>query len=406
VAEPLADALIKRLPVPAKGNRITYDDAVAGFGARVTANGHRGFILNYRTKAGRERRITIGEFPNWTTGAARIEARRLKQLVDRGGDPLADIVEQRQAPTVADLCDRFTQEHLPRRRHGTAVNYKILIDKHILPSLKDRKVAEVGYADIDRLHRQISRDAPYAANRTVAVLSKMFSLAIRWQIRDDNPTKTIERNPENERKRYLSGDELTRLIKALSAHPDRQAADIIRVLLLTGARRGEVLSMRWADIDVTAGTWTKPASTTKQKKEHIVPLSAPTRQLLAEIAAKQKKPLGTFVFPSNGESGHVVEIKRAWRTLTKTADITGLRIHDLRHSFASQLASGGASLPLIGALLGHSSPSTTARYAHLFQDPQRAAAEKVGAVIAAAGKDAEAGEDVVETFPEGGRRGR
>jgi len=224
----------------------------------------------------------------------------------------------------------------------------------------------------------------------------MFSLAIRWGMRADNPAKGIERNPETGRKRYLKGDELARLVTALAAHPDRQAADIVRMLLLTGARRGEVFAMRWADIDLTEGTWTKPGSTTKQKTEHIAPLSAPARQLLAEISDKQRKPLGTFVFPGDSATGHAVELKRAWRTICKAADITGLRVHDLRHSFASQLVSGGASLPLIGALLGHSNPTTTARYAHLFQDPQRAAVEKVGAVItAASGKTG----GTIEPFP-------
>src|SRR5262249_55952576 len=137
-------------------------------------------------------------------------------------------------------------------------------------------------------------------------------------------------------------------------------------LLLTGARRGEVLSMRWADIDLTAGRWSKPLSSTKQKEHHEVPLSAPARQLLSKIRGAQarkdpKRPLGGFVFPGVGDSGHVVNLKRPWRQLCKTAGITGLRIHDLRHSYASQLVSAGASLPLIGALLGHSNPTTTHR---------------------------------------------
>ena len=147
--------------------------------------------------------------------------------------------------------------------------------------------------------------------------------------------------------------------------------------------------MRWDQVDFESGTWTKPGATTKQKTDHVVPLSAPARQLLSEIRERQtakKKVLPEFVFPGAGNTGHVVEIKKAWRSLCKAADIHGLRIHDLRHSFASQLASGGASLPLIGALLGHTQPSTTHRYAHLFQDPQRAAVEKVAAIIAAAGQ--------------------
>jgi integrase len=390
MTQPLTDAVIKRLPVPPKGSRITFDPALPGFGVRVTAAGYRAFILNYSTKIGRERRYTIGAVGNWTTGAARIEARRLKQLVDRGGDPLGEIEEQRQAPTVWDLCDRFEAEHLPRRRAGTAVNYKIILKLHVRPHFgQHAKVADVRFEHIDALHRKLTGEGKsYAANRTVAVLSAMFNLAVRWKMRDDNPVKGIERNYEASRKRYLKGDELARLIKALAAYPDRRSADIIRVLLLTGARKGEATAMRWADIDVTAGTWTKPAATTKQKQEHAVPLSGPVRQLLAEIAAKQKKPLGEFVFPGIGETGHIVEVKRAWRIICKFAGITGLRIHDLRHSFASQLVSGGASLPLVGALLGHSNPATTNRYAHLFDDPMRKAVETVGAVVNAAGEPA------------------
>ena len=180
-------------------------------------------------------------------------------------------------------------------------------------------------------------------------------------------------------------------MKALAEHEDQQAADIVRLLLLTGARRGEVLSARWADLDLGEGKWSKPASSTKQKEAHEVPLSAPARQLLSEIRERQagkRHALGKYVFPGTGGSGHIVEIKKAWRALCRAAGITGLRIHDLRHSYASQLVSGGASLPLIGALLGHASPSTTARYAHLHHDPMREAAERVGAVITAAGQPA------------------
>jgi integrase len=177
------------------------------------------------------------------------------------------------------------------------------------------------------------------------------------------------------------------------------------VLLLSGARRGEVQSMRWADIDLGAGIWTKPGSTTKQKTDHVVPLSAPVRQLLSEICQEQiaqHRQLGAFVFPSDSASGHVVELAGAWRGLCKSAGITGLHIHDLRHSFASQLASSGATLPLIGALLGHSNPATTARYAHIYQDPQRAAVERIAAIVDNAGKDTAP----PVPLPRGGRRGR
>jgi integrase len=390
----LTDAVIRRLPTPAEGNKVHYDDEVPGFGARVTSAGTRSFVLNYLTKGGRERRITIGSCADWTCTEARTEAKRLRHIVDQGGDPLADIQDARAAPTVAELADRFEQEHLSRKRASTARGYRHMLAAYIRPALGHLKVAEVTFSDVDALHRKITKSgSPYAGNRVVAVLSKMFSSAMRWNMRETNPAKGIERNLEHHRRRYLSTDELARLVAALAAHPDTQAANIVRLLLLTGARKGEALSCRWSGIDLAEGTWSKPPSSTKQKAHHEAQLSAPARQLLSEIREQQvakhpKRPLGEYVFPSSSETGHVVDIKKAWRHMCKAAGITELRIHDLRHSFASQAISGGASLPLVGALLGHSSPQTTARYAHMFTDPQRAAVERIGAVITAAGKPA------------------
>jgi integrase len=385
----LTDAIAKRLPLPATGNKVYFDDTQPGFGVRVTAKGHRSFVLNYTTRAtGRERRYTIGTFPSWSTVGARTEAHRLRRLVEAGGDPLGEIEDQRAAPTLSDLCKRFVEEHLPRKRLSTQQSYKRQIRKHVLPFFAAHtRVVDISFADIDALHRKITRDAgPYVANRTMAMLSKMFALAIRWKMRTDNPTKGVERNAEQKRKRYLSGDELARLTKALAECPDKQSVDIIRVILLTGSRKGEALAMRWSELDLTEGVWTKLGSTTKQKSDHVAPLSAPVRQLLAKI--RQQTAQGEWVFPSTeSQTDHRIDIDKTWQHLLRAAGIEGLRIHDLRHSFASQLASGGASLPLIGALLGHSNPTTTARYAHLFDDPMRAAVERVGAVIGAAGKE-------------------
>jgi integrase len=384
MAQRLTDAAIRRLRAPSRANRITYDADVAGFGIRITAADARSFVLNYRTRSGRERRFTIGSYPNWRTTAAREEARRLHRIIDAGGDPLARIETERDAPTMAQLCDRFEAEHLPRKRPGTATDYQRMLRNHIRPHFGEHaKVADIDFTHIDALHRKISKAGHmHRANRVVAVLGKMFALAIKWKMRPDNPCKGIEKNPEGKRKRYLSGDELVRLTTALIQHPDRQAANVVRLLLLTGCRRGEALAAQWDDIDLGTGTWTKPASATKQAADHVTPLSAPARQLLSEIVGKESTP--KYVFPGNGAGGHRTTIKRNWRQITKAAGITGLRIHDLRHSFASQLASGGASLPLIGALLGHSSPVTTHRYAHLYDDPQRAAVERVGAEVDAA----------------------
>jgi integrase len=389
-AQELKDAVVRQLPVPEQGHRIYWDATLGGFGVRVTAAGARSYVLDYRTRGGgRQRRYTIGAAEDWTTVAARTEARRLRRSIDDGGDPLADLEAEREAPTMVDLIKRFREEHMTRKRPATASAYDGILSHHIEPHFGQHvKVAEVQFEDVDALHRKISKaGSPYVANRTVAVLSKMFSLAIKWRMRSDNPAKGIERNAEAKRKRYLTGDELPRLVQALATHSDQQSANIVRLLLLTGCRRGEALAARWADLDLSEGVWTKSGSTTKQKTDHTVPLSAPARQLLSEIQEQQlkkRRTLGEYVFPSESATGYQIDIKKSWASLCRAAKLDGLRIHDLRHSYASQLASGGASLPLIGALLGHSNPATTARYAHLFQDPQRAAAEKIGAIITAA----------------------
>ncbi len=385
MAERLTGKLLRALePPPATNgrgnNRITYDDSVPGFGARVTSAGAVSFVLNYRRKAdGLERRFTIGTFPAWSATAAREEAKRLKREVDGGGDPVGKFKAEREAPTVASLCLRFEAEHLPRLRPSTAQMYRGLIKNEVVPTLGRTKVAAVEFTDIDRLHRNLSRRAPYLANRLLALLSKMFSLAVLWNMRTASPIRGVQRNQEIKRKRYLSGDELARLSKALAEHHNREAADALRLILLTGARKSEVLSATWSQFDFGVGTWTKPGATTKQKTDHCVPISAPARQLLTQVRERNKS--AKFVFPGPGPTGHRTNLKRDWAQICKAAGIVGLRVHDLRHSYAAQLASAGIGLHVIGGLLGHSRAETTHRYSHLFDDTLRAATERVGAII-------------------------
>jgi integrase len=378
MAQRLTDRTVKGLPRPEAGNRIYYDDLVSGFGCRVTAAGARAFVLNYRRRGdGVERRYTIGSFPDWTVAGAREEAKTLRRAVDAGGDPVGDLRAERVAPTVNDLCDRFVAEYLPRKRPSTQKTYGQQITSEVRPVLGRLKVANVAFADIDALHRAITkRGRQYRANRVIALLSCMFTMSIKWRMRADNPCKGIERNDEAKRKRYLTGAELERLSAALSKYADQDTADIFRLLLLTGARSGEVLSVRWADIDLETGVWTKPGATTKQRTDHVVPLNAPARQLLSQRAQSNSE----YVFPGR-DGGHRAYVKDAWAQICKAAKITGLRIHDLRHSYASILASSGVGLHAIGALLGHTQPQTTHRYAHLFDDHLRQATERVGEVV-------------------------
>jgi integrase len=202
-------------------------------------------------------------------------------------------------------------------------------------------------------------------------------------MRPDNPVKGIERNAEQKRKRYPTAEEDKRLTAALVEHADRQAADIIALIRLTGSRAGEAMAARWDDIDLPAGKWTKPGSTTKQKTDHVVPLSAPAVALLTGL---WRRTNGPWVFPADSEPGHRVTIQKSWLAICKAAKIKGLRVHDLRHGFASQLVSSGASLPLVGSLLGHSNPVTTSRYSHLYDSPQREAVERVGRLISKSGR--------------------
>ena len=375
----LKDENLKKCLPPVKGNKVYYDSEVKGFGLRVTAAGAKSFIYNYRIN-GRERRYTIGTYgrDQWTLLAARKRAGELRRMVDNGEDPLGKRVEARTAPTVADMCKRFEEDHLPKLRPSSQREYKAIIETYVLPALKHHKVGAVEFTDIDDLHRKISKTAPYRANRTVAVLSKMFSLATRWwpKLNIVHPARGIERNQEEKRHRYLSSDELARLTKTLADYEDQQAANIIRLLLLTGARRGEVQSMKWDDLDLESGVWTKPGATTKQKTEHRIPLSIPACRLLKVLAGED----AVYVFPGRAK-GHRVEIKDDWAAVCKAANIVGARMHDLRHTYASVLASAGLSLPIIGALLGHTQPAITARYAHLFDDPLRKATEQAGAIV-------------------------
>jgi integrase len=382
----LADKIVSELPAPPVGNKITYDapdkrgkDWTPGFGVRVTAGGGRSFIFNYRTKTGRHRRLTIGSPPVWSVEAARKRAEELKYQVDRGADPLGEVQAGRDAPTVADLCTRFLSEHVEKKRPSTQREYKALA-REIREGIGTLKVTAIDYSDVEKLHRTITKRAPYRANRALAVLSKMMSLAMKWRMRLDNPVRGVERNQEPKRRRYLSADELGRFTKALNEHPNQETANVFRLLLLTGARSGETLAAKWSQFDPEFTKWVKPGPTTKQKIDHQIPLSPPARQLLERIRGKQDAA-ERLVFPGSGEHGHRTVLKKSWAQIIRAAGITNLRVHDLRHSYASTVISAGWSLPVVGALLGHSQPSTTARYAHLVDDVLHQATTTAGAIL-------------------------
>jgi len=395
MSENITDRVVKNLEPPAKGNRITYDTKIKGFGIRITAAGKKSFVLNY-TVAGRERRYTIGQYPTWTVGAARKEAEELRKRIDQGDDPLQARVDRREAPTMQQLWEEYEKNHLPTKAERSQADDRSIWNKHILPELgKTTKVADVTAKNVDDLHGKIKATRPVRANRVIEVLRKGFNLAIRWQWRSDNPCEGVAWAREPERDRFLSKAELKRLAQALDEHADQHACDAIRLLLLTGARRGEVLGATWSMFDLEEGVWTKPSHHTKQRRTHRVPLSGPAITLLRAmkeedtiVEAGKERTNSPFLFPSSTGTP-LTEIKDTWEAIRTAAGIQDVRLHDLRHTYASILVSAGQSLAIVGALLGHTQTQTTARYAHLYQDPLRRATERAGSALEYKSKRAE-----------------
>ena len=373
---------IKNLRPPATGNQIIYDSQIGGFGVRITAGGAISFILTYWIN-GRQRRFTIGRHPELTATAARAEAVQLREAIRSGGDPLAQKQQRYAAPTVADLARDYLERHAKIHKRVAAANDDAgMLRNIILPKLGKLKVTGVERRDIEELHGKL-KDMPYRANRVLALLSKMMNLAIDWGWRADNPCRRIPRFQEEKRDRWLSTDELERLCMALDKHPNQVSANAVRLLLLTGARRGEVLSAGWEEFDLERGIWTKPSHHTKQKRTEHVPLSAAAMQLLVNM---KKQATGEVLFPGQTPGEPLREIKKFWSSVQRTAEIKNARLHDLRHTYASHLVSAGMSLPIVGRLLGHTQPQTTARYAHLADDPLRQATNRFASILAGAQK--------------------
>lgn len=375
MTEKISDKLVRDILTPKTGNKIIYDTEIKGFGIRVTAAGVKSFVLNYHI-AQRERRMTIGQYPAWTVAAAREEAKRLKRLIDTGVDPLGDKQTLNNAPTVKDLWTRYKKDNLIELATRSQKDTTSMWEKDILPALGSKKVAQVTSTDVDALHRSISRRAKVRANRILESFRHVMKLAARWGWIDKNPAEGFHRNQEQPKERFLNPDELVRVFSCLDTMTNQKAANAIRLLILTGARRGEVLGADWSQFDLITGYWDKPSSHTKQNRRHKAPLSEGAITLLKAMKEENSEDL---LFPtSNGTA--MQDLNRPWKALREAANIPGVRIHDIRHTYASLLISSGQPIAVIGQLLGHTQHQTTMRYAHLSDDPLRAAANSIGAL--------------------------
>ncbi len=360
---------------PTDKDRFEWDDELPGFGVRVKASGVKSYIIQYRQE-GQSRRLTLGRHGVLAAEEARKLARAQLGNVARGEDPAIERREARKAPTVKHLADDYLERHArPNKRPSSVKDDISMLEGTVLPALASKKVKDIGRRDIETLLLGL-KETPYRANRVRALLSKMFALAVAWEWREFNPVQGIPKYQEEKRERWLREDEIQRLSKVLTIHPNQRAANVIRLLILTGSRKSEALNATWDQFDLTRGDWIKPAHTTKQKRREHVPLSENAMVLLKDMHAARSSD-SPYLFPGEAQGRPLNCIKKFWEEVRALADIKDCRIHDLRHTFASHLVSSGVSLPIVGRLLGHTQPQTTQRYAHLADDPLREAANRM-----------------------------
>ena len=372
-----------------------WDAELRGFGLRVKPTGVKSYIIQYRTRTGISRRMTIGQHGVLTAEEARREAKVQLGRAAKGDDPAADKANARDGLSFATFTERYLSDHAATKKKPSSVRMdRINLNKHILPILGRRRLDTIGRADVVRLHHSM-RDAPGAANRCLALLSKMMNLAERWGERPDgsNPCRHVEKYREHKRDRFLSADELARLGAAcLRCEKDEKLGlsflELVRLLIFTGARLSEILKAQWDWVDFKSGVIHLPDNKTGAK---TIMLPAPALDVLARLARVDGNP---YIITGEGNR-YLVSVWKPWAVLRALAGLKDVRLHDLRHSFASVGAAGGMSLNVIGGLLGHRQTQTTSRYAHLAADPLKTAANQIAAAIAATMNPKHVGAEVV-----------
>ena len=361
---------------PREKDYFEWDDDLPGFGVRVMPTGRKSYLIQYRDSSRRTRRKALGRHGTVTADEAKAEARQLLSSVARGENPAEEHKRKQGAPTLRELGERFMSDYVPTRcKPSTAKEYRRSFDLFIYPAFGSLKAEDVKRSDVADLHHKL-RDKPYQANRTLGVLSVMFNQAEVWGLRPDgsNPCRHVKKYTEEKRERYLSGEELARLGQTLNylekAGTESQAAiNAIRLLVLTGCRLGEIQTLKWEYIQRNA--LHLPDSKTGKKK---VPIGDEVHSVLEDIERIGGNP---YVITGKLPGSHITDMQKPWRRIRAAAGLDDLRIHDLRHSYASSAVGMGESLPMIGKLLGHSQVQTTARYAHLADDPVTASANKI-----------------------------
>jgi integrase len=411
---------------PASRDLFLWDNEMPGFGCKVTPKGNRVYILQY-SRNGKVHRVTIGRHGlELTAEQARNEAYRLRGNIASGENPALDRRKNRLTPTVAELGESYIEDYArPHKKPSGLAQDRRNLDNHIKPLIGRLKVSEVERQDISRVMRDVAagktakdektrrqgrrivKGGEIVANRVQALLSKMFELAEEWKYRpiNSNPCRGAKRFSEHKIERYLSTEEFHRLGQALAdaetgrliveqlpttpisrkrggqkktgpRSENKYAIAAIRLLILTGCRLGEILKLQWSQIDLDRRLLILADSKTGAKTVYL------SDEAIRVINSIQRIDKISHVFPGKNPSEPIQTIRKPWENICKAAGIANIRLHDLRHSFASVGAASGLSLPMIGALLGHTQPNTTARYAHLAASPLHQAVETISRKIA------------------------
>lgn len=405
----MRDRISKRVvdgATPGPRDAFIWDTQVRGFGLKVTPAGRKVYLFQCRLRGKpTPERVTIGEHGDpWTAEQARAEAERLRGDIKRGVSPrerVRQIAEEaRRAVTIAELCERYIEEGVATKKPSTLIADRGRIRRHIIPLLGKRKAAEITSADVRRFLADVAKGKTAAdertgprgraivtggkgtATRTVGLLGGIFSFAMQEGIRPDNPVRGVKRFADRKCERYLSAAELGRLSGALKVAEvegeSSTAVAAIRALIFTGCRLSEILKLRWAEVDAERACLRLADSKTGPK---VVVLGAPALELFAGLP---RQPGNPYVFPGERKGAHLVGLPKIWGRIRLRSGLGDVRLHDLRHSFASVGAAVSIGLLIIGKLLGHRDPKTTARYAHLADDPARAAADRISAGLASA----------------------
>jgi integrase len=356
---------LDRLPLPDGSLRHYYYDAkVRGLALGVSSTGRKTFLL-YRKIQGRPERVTLGLYPDLSIEQARGKASAMNAAIARGEDPAQQRRAIRGEMTLGDLFAVYLERHSKVYKRSWVEDEEQF--RRYLQGWRSRRLSTLRKSDIALLHGRVGKEhGPYAANRLIALLRAMFNRAADWGWEGSNPAIGITKFRERARERFLEADELPRFFRALSEELNTTVRDYVLLSLLTGARRCNVLAMRWEELNLERATWTIPQ--TKSGEAFTVALSIPALKVLRE---RQQSATSEWVFPGIGTSGHLVEPKATWKRILRRAGIQDLRLHDLRRTLGSWQAATGASLSIIGKTLAHKNVATTAIYARLNLDPVR-----------------------------------